>query len=333
MQKVLFVIPKEMMENGIYSNYIKIMQKMNYEVQIITDFKQEIKINFQRYLINISNNLFSLTNFIAYKKIKRIIKNNNFEIIICYGQIYGILSRLVKDTKTQIIYIVDEFSSNKLICKIEKILALKTKIIILTNKNDYIYALKNLNIKIIRFVNGIGVNFNRKIIKKKNKTYTFFSSGEFNKSENQIQQLESMIWIIKKYPQTKLIMSGNGKLKEYYENIIEKYDLNQNVKIVDNNPEEKCDCFISTRKKNGFGSKIIKMMFLNIPILAFETEKTKEILDKENLFNNSEQLIKKMFEYIENENNYQDYQDLEKYKLENVLNISEKIYKEINSKK
>ena len=81
------------------------------------------------------------------------------------------------------------------------------------------------------------------------------------------------------------------------------------------------------------GSKIIKMMFLNIPILAFETEKTKEILDKENLFNNSEQLIKKMFEYIENENNYQDYQDLEKYKLENVLNISEKIYKEINSKK
>ena len=120
MQKVLFVIPKEMMENGIYSNYIKIMQKMNYEVQIITDFKQEIKINFQRYLINISNNLFSLTNFIAYKKIKRIIKNNNFEIIICYGQIYGILSRLVKDTKTQIIYIVDEFSSNKLICKIEK---------------------------------------------------------------------------------------------------------------------------------------------------------------------------------------------------------------------
>ena len=39
------------------------------------------------------------------------------------------------------IYIVDEFSSNKLICKIEKILALKTKIIILTNKNDYIYWL------------------------------------------------------------------------------------------------------------------------------------------------------------------------------------------------
>ena len=59
-------------------------------------------------------------------------------------------------------------------------------------------------------------------------------SGTFNKSNNQIMQLESMIRIIKKYPQAKLILIGQGNLKEYYEHIIEKYELNENVEIIEN---------------------------------------------------------------------------------------------------
>ena len=326
MQKVLFVIPKEMIYDNVYYNYVKIMQKMNYEVQIITDSFEDLEKNCKKYKVCISNKLLSLINFIAYKKIKKIIKQNDYKIIICYGQIYGILSRIANNSKAKIIYTVDEFSHNKLICKIEMKLAFKTENLILTNKKDYIYALKNLDVKNIKFINGIGVHPNFKIGKRQNKNYTFLSIGEFNKDEKQIMQLESMIWIVKKYPQTQLIMCGSGKLKEYYENIIEKYGLSENVKIVNNEPIEECDCFITTSKKSGFGTKTIKMKFLNKPILAEMTEKNKEILNEKNLFNNSEELLNKMIDNIKNNKIIQIYDDLEKYKLENILKEIKKIY-------
>ena len=52
-------------------------------------------------------------------------------------------------------------------------------------------------------------------------------------------QLESMIRIIKKYPQVKLMLIGQGKLKDYYEHIIDKYGLSENVEIVENMTGEK----------------------------------------------------------------------------------------------
>ena len=103
-------------------------------------------------------------------------------------------------------------------------------------------------------------------INRNKEFYTFFSIGELNKKNNQIIQLEAMIEIIRKYPQTQLIISGDGKQKEYYEHIIEKCGLRENVKIYSNSENlhytiSEGDCFISTAKRDYFPIYIIKMMF------------------------------------------------------------------------
>lgn len=154
--------------------------------------------------------------------------------------------------------------------------------------------------------------------------YIFCSIGEFNKNNNQIMQLEAMIRIIKRYPQAKLLLVGQGKLKEYYEHIIEKFELNENVEIIENaiskiDIVQKANCIISTRKKEEFALDSLIAIILNKPILAFDIGINKYILKKENIFYNSENLKDKMKKYIEENRNFERYYDISLKEREKIL--------------
>ena len=158
----------------------------------------------------------------------------------------------------------------------------------------------------------------------KSKKYIFCSIGTFNKSNNQIMQLESMIRIIKKYPQAKLILIGQGNLKEYYEHITEKYELNENVEIIENTKQDidiikKCNCIISTRRKEEFALDSIIAILLNKPIIAPNIGINKLILKHQNIFSNSDELKEKMKEFIEENKKIEEYYDFNFYEYEEIL--------------
>lgn len=154
--------------------------------------------------------------------------------------------------------------------------------------------------------------------------YVFCSIGKFDSFHNQIMQLESMIRIIKKYPHVKLLIIGNGKLKEYYEHIIYKYELSQNVEILeqslnDINIIKKCDCILSTNKGASFTTDSIIAITLNKPIIASNVIMNRCILKKENLFENSEDLKEKMKKYIETNKKYEEYYQIDEMKIKEIL--------------
>ena len=218
------------------------------------------------------------------------------------------------------------------------------KYIKMNNNYEMIFC----NSKIIEIlIKLINIKEKRKIIYIKNKInftkqekldsniingkYIFCSIGEFNSSNNQIMQLESMIRIIKKYNQTKLLLIGQGKLKEYYEHIIEKYGLSENVQIIENINKKieiikKSNCIISTRKKEEFAIDSILAIILNKPIIASNVGMNKFILKQENIFKNSDNLKEKMKKYIEENKSFEKYYDLEQDKVEEIL---KEILKEI----
>lgn len=137
-------------------------------------------------------------------------------------------------------------------------------------------------------------------------------------------QLESMIRIIKKYPQAKLILIGQGNLKEYYEHIIEKYELNENVEIIENTKQDidiikKCNCIISTRRKEEFTLDNIIAIILNKPILVSNVGINKLIFKQENIFYNSDELKEKMKNNIEENKDFEKYYDIELNEREEIL--------------
>lgn len=265
--------------------------------------------------------------FILHKKYY----NNNYMIYMKILKLAGYEIHIITNIKETIKY-----------CDIQKELTLdifkvKNKI----NNYEMIFCnsrIIEIIIKIIKFkeknkiiyINNTGSSQNNKIVNYNDKSYNnkedyiFCSIGTFNKSNNQIMQLESMIRIIKKYPQAKLILIGQGNLKEYYEHIIEKYELNENVEIIENTKQDidiikKCNCIISTRRKEEFTLDNIIAIILNKPILVSNVGINKLIFKQENIFYNSDELKEKMKNNIEENKDFEKYYDIELNEREEIL--------------
>lgn len=265
--------------------------------------------------------------FILHKKYY----NNNYMIYMKILKLAGYEIHIITNIKETIKY-----------CDIQKELTLdifkvKNKI----NNYEMIFCnsrIIEIIIKIIKFkeknkiiyINNTGSSQNNKIVNYNDKSYNnkedyiFCSIGTFNKSNNQIMQLESMIRIIKKYPQAKLILIGQGNLKEYYEHIIEKYELNENVEIIENTKQDidiikKCNCIISTRRKEEFTLDNIIAIILNKPILVSNVGINKLIFKQENIFYNSDELKEKMKNNIEENKDFEKYYDIELNERKEIL--------------
>ena len=212
------------------------------------------------------------------------ILKNNYQMIFCDSKILEILLKLFNLKEKN------------------KIIYIKNKTKMLDNKKEDSYDEVNII----------------------NEKYTFCSIGEFNKSNNQIMQLESMIRIIKKYPQIKLLLIGQGNLKEYYEHIIEKYGLSNNVEIIENINSivqiiKKVDCIISTRKKEEFSLDTIIAILLKKPIIVSNVGINRIIFKSKNIFYNSNDLKEKMKINIEENRKIEQYYNIKKQEIEKIL--------------
>lgn len=231
---------------------------------------------------------------------------------------------------------------------IEKILSRNTDVLITINDEDYSLAKRKFKIKRIYKFDGVGVDeseFNtrdkinredylKELCVKKN-DYIFLSIGELNENKNQIMQLKAMKAVVKKYPNAILLIAGEGILKSYYYNYIYENDLGNSVRLLgyrkDISRILKCaDCVISTSKREGLPVNLIEAMFCKKPIIASKIRGNVDLVGDESVFliDNLDELIKKMLNNIEENKTIQNY-DIEKYKIENILEQYKFIYEEL----
>ena len=254
--------------------------------------------------------------FILHKKYY----NNKYIIYMKFLKFIGYKIYVITNIKQKIRYcdkqqisvlgifnIKDEINKNyEMIFCNTKIIEILIKTFSKKERSKIIYINSKYNLKCNEIT---GCNNELNIVKE---NYIFCSIGEFNNSNNQIMQLESMIRIINKYPQVKLILIGQGKLEEYYEHIIEKYGLSENVEILKNKKDfidivKKSNCIISTRKKEEFALDSMIAITLNKPIIASDIGINKFILKSKNIFHNSNELKEKMGIYIEENRRFERY--------------------------
>ena len=258
----------------------------------------------------------------------------------------------------------------------EKYLSKYTDTIIVGNKEDYVISKSKFHAKHVKLIKILNKEYKKKtkesntlqentkelniikstpkvinfkeynivknIIKEeygfKDDDYIFLNISNLCSKENHIMQLEAMIDVIKKYPQAKLLIIGDGKQREYLDNIILKYGLNKNVIILDdnfcNNNVNKldyidiCDCYLSTTTKKGDISNIIIAMEERKPILASNIKEYRDILKNKNLFEvkDIKTLKYKMIKNIEKSIKFEKYYNIEKYKIEKEIEKICKIY-------
>ncbi len=366
-QKVLFtatVVKTHI--NVFHLPYLKWLKEQGYEVHVAAknDFINESCIipNCDKYYdVKFARFPFSKTNIKAYKQLKKLIQENNYDIIHCHTPVAGVLTRLAarRNKNTIVIYTAHGFHFLKgapllnwlIYYPVERFCARYTDKLITINKEDYERA-KRFKLRKngkVYYVPGVGINLekiqNLKVnVKQKKKELCIsknipilLSVGELNKNKNH----ETVLQALSKLKDKNFIylICGRGVLKEYLERKIQELHLENKVKLLGYRSDvikilKTADLFIFPSKREGLPVSVIEAMAAGLQIIASNVRGNRDLIDKENLFEPDDvaaltNLIKKQFNNIEkNGLRKVTYANLEQYSLKNVLKQMAEIYEE-----
>lgn len=350
--------------NVFHLPYLKWLKKRGYEVHVAAknDFINEPCIipNCDKYYdVKFARFPFSKTNIKAYKQLKKLIQENNYDIIHCHTPVAGVLTRLAarKNKNTTVIYTAHGFHFFKgapllnwlIYYPVERFCARFTDKLITINKEDYERA-KRFSLRKngkVYYVPGIGINLekiqNLKVdVKQKKKelgilenTSILLSVGELNKNKNH----ETVLQALSKLKDKNFIylICERGVLKEYLERKIQELRLENKAKLLGYRRDvieilKTADLFIFPSKREGLPVSVIEAMAAGLQIIASNVRGNRDLIDKENLFEPEDvvtltSLIEKQLDVIATDGLKKvTYTSLEQYSLKNVLKQMAEIY-------
>lgn len=307
--KVLVVTTVASTVDQFCMNDINVLLKLNNEVHILANFQEgnntsiERLEEFRKELINkgiiihdskLKRNPISIDNLKEYKKIKKIINKENFNMIHCHTPIASIITRIAarKNRKlgTKVVYTAHGFHFFKgasiinwiLYYPIERFYARYTDILITINKEDYKRA-KRFNVNRVEYLPGVGIDtkkissvvvnkeLKRKEIGVPDDAFLVLSVGELNNNKNHETIIKAIAKL--KNPNIYYVICGQGILESHLKSMIDKFDLRKQVKLLGYRSDiiEICkasDVFAFPSKREGLGLAALEAMACGLPILT-----------------------------------------------------------------
>lgn len=241
----------------------EILHEAGYEVHVAGKdnlaLKNGLKIDWvdKIYDVPFSRSPKSRDNIKAYKVMKRIIDAEEYSFIHCNTPMGGIVTRLAaRDARRKgckVIYTAHGFHFHKRASKlawavyypIEKWFAHLTDILITINHEDYALASARFCCR-TEYIHGVGANERRyaplrdeaerealcRELGIDHRRPVILNVGELLPNKNQKMIIDAMASVVKKRPDTLLIIAGNGPLKDSLENKIEAMGLKQNIRLI-----------------------------------------------------------------------------------------------------
>lgn len=344
--------------------HIKELQNMGNIVECVCsktgfwfDELQE-KFGLKCYNIPFARNPFQLRNINAYKQLKKLQKQEKFDLIYCQQPVGGMMGRLIaKKFKVKCIYTAHGFAflkganpiKNFIFRNVEKYLAKYTDILITINEEDY-NACKNWKAKQKYKINGIGFDNNKyeknqsssEDIKKElnlNDEFVILTVAEFIKRKNYDTMLKTIAEL--KNENIKFLVCGSGRDKSLIEKQI--YDLGIQNKVMllgyrkdINNIMKISDIFFLPSHQEGLTLSIIEAMNFGLPVVTSNVRGNRDlIVDGEGGFvceqNDYSECAKKIKILIEDKQmkynmSKVNKENAKKYSIENVKKELEEIY-------
>ena len=302
MKKVLFVATVDSHILHFHVPYLKLFKENGYEVHVATNGTEEIPYCDKKYTMPIERSPYNIKNLKAIKELKKIINNEQYEIIHCHTPMGSVVTRLAakkarKKYHTRVIYTAHGFHFYKgapllnwlLFYPIEKWLAKYTDTLITINNEDYDLAKKKFSkrCKDIQYVPGVGVDSNKFDVKMTQKekndlrkslgltkdAFLLIFPAELNKNKNQIFLINAMEKIIESDNSIHLLLPGKDSYNEYYQKIVKQKGLEGNVHFLGykkNIPQllSISNIAVSSSFREGLPLNIIESLTLGLPIIA-----------------------------------------------------------------
>lgn len=350
---------------------VEVLHTYGCEVHVAAKYnlaeKNGLKLDFVEKVFNVpfARSPKSKDNLLAYRELKKIINEGNYDVVHCNTPMGGIVTRLAakkaRKVGTKVYYTVHGFhfyqgapKKNWIIFyPIEKIFSKITDKIITITKEDYQLARRKFHCK-VEHMYGVGVDEKRYHIVSKERQLNIrkelgFSPeqkiilcvGELLPNKNQKMAIRVMEEVIKEYPDAQLLLAGNGPEKEKLEEFIQTMRLEENIKMlgyVTNLQEYQkvADISISCSKREGLPLNIVEAMLSGTPVVASMNRGHRELIrDGENGYliyiDDHKKMAIKVLELLKNKELYEKLKEratsyAQAYTFESVKKKLKKVY-------
>lgn len=364
MKKILFVATVTTHINTFHIPYLKLFKEQGYEVHVASNGKEKIDYCDKHFNLPFERFPIKKNNLKAYKQLKKIVDENEYEIIHCHTPVGGVLTRLsAKDARkkgTKVIYTAHGFHFYKgapsinwiIYYPIEKYLSKYTDTLITINSEDYDRARKKFKkCKRIELIKGVGIDNNqfgkinltedekaelKNSLNIKEKDFVIIYPAELSDRKNQCMLIKAISLINEnKRKNIKVLLPGkdskNGKFQELAKLLgLQDMILFLGYRSDINKLMQISNLAISTSKQEGLPVNIIEAMFMKLPIIATDCRGNRDLISSEHIVKIGDflELSRKIQSCIsKKECENIEYKDIDKYSIDNIKREMIKIYK------
>lgn len=276
--------------------------------------KNGLKLDFVEKVFNVpfARSPKSTDNIRAYKKLKKIIDEGDYDVIHCNTPMGGIVTRLAaqkaRKNGTKVIYTAHGFHFYQGAPKknwlffypIEKFFSRLTDILITITDEDYKLAKEKFHCQVAH-IHGVGVDEKRyypvgveeqqKLRKELGFTpdqKIILCVGELLPNKNQQMAIRMIQQVVKKVPNVVLLLAGNGPEKENLEKLIAELGLERIIKMLGyctclEKYQRVVDCCVSCSKREGLPLNIVEAMISKTPVVASQNRGHRELIPDETI--------------------------------------------------
>lgn len=307
MEKVLLVARLGKFFSDFELSDISILQAMGYEVWTAGNFSEDnhkldatgvkkVHLNFQRSPL-------SLENIREYRKLVRLLRENDFKLLHCHMPIGGVFARLAahKCNLHPVIYTAHGFQFCKggplrdwlLFYPVEKFLSRYTDVLITINEEDHRLAKRKFHMKQLVRLHGVGVDTKRyanalSIRDQLSEEFGFDTKDFLILSVGELRKLKNHEVIIRAIAQMKdtsiqYFICGKGGLQEYLESLIQELHLEQQVHLLGYRDDianicRSVDVFAFPSTREGCSMALMEAMSAGLPVVASEARGNTELI-------------------------------------------------------
>lgn len=302
MRKVLYVATYGDFFSSFQINNMKLWQELGCEVHCAADFSDKNynrftdkidAIGVKKHQVDFVRTPFSFKNIKAFFQLKRIMTNENINILDTHNPVASILSRIAANLIgiDKVMYTVHGFffykgaslKKNLLFKPVEFFMARLTDVLIVTNLEDYEAAQKMKVRENVYYVPGVGVateeisNLSVNVSNKKKElgipenSFVLCSVGECIKRKNHESAIRAFSKIYT--PDMYYIVVGDGLLFEHLNALVKELKLEKNVLLPgyrkDANEILKIsDLYLFPSYQEGLSVALMQAMAAGLPVVA-----------------------------------------------------------------
>ena len=313
MKKVLLVATVQSHIAQFHKPLADVLHAYGYEVHVAARNnlaeKNGMRLDFAEkiYDVPFSRSPKSTDNIRAYRTMKKILTQEHYDIVHCNTPMGGTVTRLAarkfRKKGIKVFYTAHGFHFYKgaprknwlMFYPIEKLFSRITDKLITINLEDYKLASEKFHCPVAH-IHGVGVDETRyhpvSLTEKEELRVTLgfgakqkiiLCIGELLPNKNQSMAIKMMEIVRREYPDSILLLAGNGPKKTDLENLIVELDLQDHVRMLDyctclEKYQQAADIVVSCSKREGLGLNLLEAMLSGNPVVATDNRGHRELI-------------------------------------------------------